>query len=72
MEFFLRKKGHRIPILVINHIPLKSGLKESALKILVFQALGLGFRLSPLDQELDLEKNYHGLLKFEKFNQNTI
>ena len=35
---------------------------------LSFWAHGSRFQLSPLDQEMILEKNYHGLLKFGNFN----
>ena len=35
---------------------------------LSFSSEGLGFQLLPLDQELVLEKNYNGFLKFETFN----
>ena len=49
-----------MPLIGINSLPLKLGLKQSTLKIWVFRALGLGFRLSPLEQEMSLEKKYHG------------
>jgi hypothetical protein len=68
----LRRYGHIIPILFINSLPLKFGSKQSTLKILVFRALGLGFHLSPLEQELVLEKIYNGLLKFVNFNYNPF
>ena len=51
---------------------LKFGSKLSTLKIWVFQALGSGFRLSPLDRELVLEKNYHVFLQFGKFTLHPI
>jgi len=62
-EVFIEKIRHRIHIRVINNLPLKFGLKQSTLKIWVFQARRLGFRLSPLDQEFVLEKNSHGFLR---------
>ena len=51
-------------ILDINNTPLTFRLKRSILNFLVFRTQGSGFQLSPLDQELILEKNYHGFLKF--------
>ena len=54
------------------NLPLKFGSKQSILKILVFWALGTGFRLSPLEFEMALEKNYHGFWKFGKFNWNPF
>ena len=47
-------------------------LKQSTLKILVFRALGSGFRLSPLELEMDLKKNSHGFWKFVIFNWNPF
>ena len=47
-------------LLYIYNLPLKFGSKQSILKIWVFGALGLGFRLSPLELEMDIEQNYHG------------
>lgn len=61
---FKRKLSHIMFILIINNLPLKFGSKRSTLKIWVFRAWGLGFWLSPLDQELILDQNYHGLFKF--------
>jgi hypothetical protein len=34
--------------------------------------LGPGFRLSPLELEMALEKNYHGFWKLEKLNKNPF
>ena len=57
---FLRKLFNIIPIIFINNLSLIFFSKRSTLKILVFRALSSRFRVSPLDQELVLEKNYNG------------
>ena len=62
------KLGHVILILYISNLPVKFGSKRSTLKIWVFRVLGLGFSLSPLEFEMDLEKNSHRFWKFVNFN----
>jgi hypothetical protein len=66
------KLCHGIRSLVIYNLPMKFGSKQSTLKIWVFRALGSGFHLSPLEFEIDLEKNSHVFYKFEKFNWNPF
>ena len=46
--------------------------KTKHFEILTIQTRGSGFQLSHQDQELILEKNYHGLLKIEKFIYNPL
>ena len=46
--------------------------KRSTLKIWVFRVVGSGFRLSPLELKMDLEKNSHGFWKFGKLNWNPF
>ena len=67
MRGFLINWGHGVPFIVKKNLPLKFGLKQSTLKIWVFWALGSGFHVSPLELEMDLEKNYHVFRKFSRW-----
>ena len=66
------KRCRLLPLIVIYNLPLKFGSKRSTLKIWVFLALSSGFRLSPFEHEMDIEKNYHGFFKYVKFNWNRF